>query len=543
MFRFAVVALALVSGVNGGLGTIGSVSPEDVVERSRFNTRIVGGQPVKSGSYEWMVSLQDGGDHYCGGSLISPTYVLTAAHCLYGYPKPEAVKIGLDRLSGKGITRKVRRVILHPDYDGDSPADIAVMELSESVDNVAPVALSSGGKGEAAGTTVKVIGWGLMKEGGNSLPDQLMGVEVPIVSKDTCTAKGAYPKDSIFNENICAGFQKGGKDSCQGDSGGPLFFESGNVVEQVGVVSWGEGCARKNKYGVYARVSSYLNWIESKVPDLGKGGGGGGGPTPSAPPTSTPGPDFDEEQRFCSKIGKNQKKCEKKSKGRCFWRDADGCLTILAKAPTPKPTLSPTQSPTMTPTESQDYSGSEYSGYSDYSSYGSDCDYSSDSAGCGGPKCSDLEPFDCFNDLNCRWSVEDAQCDSAPAKCYKYDSKNSCQGKQGCVWDSFYETCATEILEDWCTAYTGSKKECKKSGGADCAWEDDACQTVNQCWLYSGENLCSKDADCEWFQDSDAAWCDKAYDECSIYTNKKQCTKFGKGSCKWDNKGRECVSL
>lgn len=102
-------------------------------------------------------------------------------------------------------------------------------------------------------------GWGRTSEGGSS-SDALLKVEVPFVSANKCSA--SYP-NQITDRMICAGFDEGGKDSCQGDSGGPLVKGNGSSRVLVGVVSWGEGCARPGKYGVYSKVSSVIDWINS----------------------------------------------------------------------------------------------------------------------------------------------------------------------------------------------------------------------------------------------------------------------------------------
>ena len=91
-----------------------------------------------------------------------------------------------------------------------------------------------------------------------------MGVNIPVIDNSVCNAAESYQK-SITNNMLCAGEREGGKDSCQGDSGGPLVLGTKNEARLIGIVSWGEGCARKDKYGVYTRVSSVYDWIYSSV--------------------------------------------------------------------------------------------------------------------------------------------------------------------------------------------------------------------------------------------------------------------------------------
>ena len=108
-----------------------------------------------------------------------------------------------------------------------------------------------------------VSGWGRLSSGGTS-PDILQEVTVPVVSNATCNSASSY-NGSINDTMICAGYQQGGKDSCQGDSGGPMVAAYQNEIYSIGVVSWGHGCAAPNKYGVYARTSKFVDWINSKI--------------------------------------------------------------------------------------------------------------------------------------------------------------------------------------------------------------------------------------------------------------------------------------
>ncbi len=222
--------------------------------------KIVGGIEAVKGEFPFIVSLQGSyGGHFCGGSLIKKDWVLTAAHCVPGGIK--TVYVGLFDQSQLQDAEKfaVDKVIQHPDYNKQpQDFDYALVHLKGS-SKAAPVALNSN---ELTGNADLVTaGWGYTAENG-TIPNVLRKVTVPLVAADACSA--AYP-GSITDRMLCAGLAEGGKDSCQGDSGGPLIIDNGGQKTLVGVVSWGEGCARPDKYGVYSKVSAGLAWIKSIV--------------------------------------------------------------------------------------------------------------------------------------------------------------------------------------------------------------------------------------------------------------------------------------
>lgn len=224
---------------------------------ARFMSYIVGGDEAVKGEFPFMVSLQDRGGHFCGGSLIAKDWVLTAAHCVEG-GGPSSVVIGLhdhEKLEGAEVFRPAQ-IISNPNYS-DLDYDYALIRL-DGESKYQPIAL--GTLDPAAGTSVTTAGWGYTRESGFSLPNNLRKVSVPVVDRAKCNA--AY-KNKISDRMICAGLEEGGKDSCQGDSGGPLFTGQGADRVLLGVVSWGEGCARAKKYGVYSNVSAALDWIYS----------------------------------------------------------------------------------------------------------------------------------------------------------------------------------------------------------------------------------------------------------------------------------------
>jgi secreted trypsin-like serine protease len=156
---------------------------------------------------------------------------------------------------------------VHPDWNSTTyENDVALISLETPAQAATPIRLIDPAQDGALfhdGVLAVVAGWGRTKERGQ-ISDALRHVGVQIVSNETCNALSAYGgqiKDMMF----CAGFIEGGRDSCQGDSGGPLMaFDGRGSYVLAGVVSWGEGCARKNKYGVYTRLTKLLDWVKEK---------------------------------------------------------------------------------------------------------------------------------------------------------------------------------------------------------------------------------------------------------------------------------------
>lgn len=250
---------------------------------------IVGGEPAAVGELPWQVAVYPG-PYLCGGTLIAPLWVVTAAHCVIDdagavmAPGDIEVIVGeYNRSQNDGTEqqRAVAAVYVHPDYDpsGSNDSDIALLKLASAVTlgpSVGIVPLVSSPSHDALvapGVSALVSGWGATSEGGSSATI-LQKVRAPIVSNATCNT--SYD-GSITANMLCAGLAAGGKDSCQGDSGGPLVVPDGSNWRLAGVVSFGNGCARPNYYGVYTRISSFTTWITEKTGAL---------PTPA--PTSTP---------------------------------------------------------------------------------------------------------------------------------------------------------------------------------------------------------------------------------------------------------------
>ena len=222
---------------------------------------IVGGEEAAKGEYPFMASLQEGDSHFCGGSLIHENWVLTAAHCVEG-GGPSKIVVGLyDRSHPESAESfSPATIIRHPNYNsGTMDFDFALIRL-DGASKMKPVALNASEISKP--TQFITAGWGLTTERGGELPQVLRKVEVPFIAQDKCAA--AYPAQ-ITDRMICAGLDMGGKDSCQGDSGGPLLHKVAGKYVLSGIVSWGEGCARAKKYGVYSKVNAVHDWIATYV--------------------------------------------------------------------------------------------------------------------------------------------------------------------------------------------------------------------------------------------------------------------------------------
>lgn len=224
---------------------------------------IVGGVEVDPEfKYPWMTALlRTSGSLFCGGSLINESWVLTAAHCSTN-TNPSSVSVSVRRhdltrssAAEGGYDRKVAEIFVHPQYQPLSfNRDVALWKLAAPITEVDIIQLDNDGDYSVVGELATVSGWGVVREGGASTSDVLREVDVPIMSNQDCLRD--YP-GSITDFMLCAGYPEGGKDACQGDSGGPLFYNN----RQIGVVSWGQGCARPDNAGVYARVSALSDWI------------------------------------------------------------------------------------------------------------------------------------------------------------------------------------------------------------------------------------------------------------------------------------------
>jgi secreted trypsin-like serine protease len=224
---------------------------------------IVGGTTTTTTAYPFVMQITDASQNqFCGGTLVSATKVITAAHCMVGETAGGVRVIGgRTYLNGtNGTVSKVSNIWINPDYtDATNGDDVAVLTLSTSMPyTTAKYVSSSDTSVYASGTTARILGWGTTSESGSS-SNQLRTATVPIVADSSC--KSSYGSEFVQTDMVCAGYTSGGVDTCQGDSGGPLLI--GGVL--AGITSWGNGCAEAGYPGVYTRLTTFSSLVTTQV--------------------------------------------------------------------------------------------------------------------------------------------------------------------------------------------------------------------------------------------------------------------------------------
>ncbi|XP_060110998.1 serine protease 33-like [Heteronotia binoei] len=277
----------------GGLAVLRNIPglfPENVAEAQleqacgqlALSARIVGGSEAEVGTWPWMASLQLMDSHVCGGTFISSSWVLTAAHCFdSGLTDPSlyAVMLGAYSLlnpSPESVSVPVKTIIIHSNYSNYGAGnDIALLELEHLVqftDRIQPACIPGRSIVFPPRMGCWVAGWGKIKQQVPlPAPELLQEVLLPLIDTTTCEGLYSYlpgTRPIIKDDMMCAGYMEGMKDSCQGDSGGPLLCPWDGNWLLAGVVSWGAACAAPRRPGVYTRVAAYDQWILSHAPEV-----------------------------------------------------------------------------------------------------------------------------------------------------------------------------------------------------------------------------------------------------------------------------------
>lgn len=231
-------------------------------QASANQPRIVGGNQASLADHPYAVYLTDtSGNQFCGAVIVSSTAVATAAHCAKALSRPEIRVVAgrEDKRTTDGEVFAVSKVWVSQAYsDPTQGGDIAVLTVRGQL-GYRPAKLPDGGDAKLydKGTQATVLGWGRIADGG-ARSDYLRSAQVPLVSDSECHSDyTVYDQHSM----VCAGYAEGGIDACQGDSGGPLVV--GDTL--IGIVSFGDGCAKAGKPGVYTRVSTYTDDIKAQA--------------------------------------------------------------------------------------------------------------------------------------------------------------------------------------------------------------------------------------------------------------------------------------
>lgn len=256
--------------------------PGDPLEQAI--AKIVNGDPTKPGAYPWQVGVRVKGNgrsdsvHWCGASIISEYFIITAAHCMEDFPKGLYVlRVGDYHTEDKDVQEEeftVDRLFFHEEFGTDVHLnnDIALIRVKAKNgrgirfgSHVQPLCLPADTAAYQPGTNCTISGWGSSGQPGAAYAIKLQSATVPLLPDEMCKAPYVYGPDRIKSGMFCAGFLEGGVDACQGDSGGGLVCQIDGRPTLMGLTSWGFGCGRPNRPGVYTKLVHYLPWIHSKL--------------------------------------------------------------------------------------------------------------------------------------------------------------------------------------------------------------------------------------------------------------------------------------
>uniref|UniRef100_A0A8C3XA89 Serine protease HGFAC n=1 Tax=Catagonus wagneri TaxID=51154 RepID=A0A8C3XA89_9CETA len=246
-------------------------------KRSFLRPRIIGGSSSLPGSHPWLAAIYIG-NSFCAGSLVHTCWVVSAAHCFSNSPPRESVSVVLgqhffNRTTAVTQTFGVEKYIPYPLYSVFNPSDhdLVLVRLEKKGERCAvrsqfvqPICLPEPGSPFPAGHKCQIAGWGHQDETVSGYSSSLREALVPLVADHKCSSPEVYGAD-ISPNMLCAGYSDCRADACQGDSGGPLACEKNGVAYLYGIISWGDGCGRLNKPGVYTRVANYVDWISDRI--------------------------------------------------------------------------------------------------------------------------------------------------------------------------------------------------------------------------------------------------------------------------------------
>ncbi|CAK9303189.1 unnamed protein product [Gordionus sp. m RMFG-2023] len=254
----------------GKIYLAGDTDSEDNENYENNTGRIVGGEEARAGEWPWLVSLRYTGLHACAGTIISPIHILSATHCFPGFVdvKNFTIVAGTHVKNSRNLpleqVRSIKTLVKHPHFDRESKYDndISLLIIDKPLvfgEYVQPACVPRSGEIVPPSTEdCCIAGFGDTKDTSQEI--FLNEVCIPMMSPKLCNSTDYY-NGRLTRTMTCAGYEQGGKDACKGDSGGPLICDVNGYSKLFGIVSWGEGCARDKRPGLYTNVSLFYDWI------------------------------------------------------------------------------------------------------------------------------------------------------------------------------------------------------------------------------------------------------------------------------------------